>query len=221
MKLRTATIWTTCLLLLVTIVVLYFWFFDKNAFSRDFLEGISILFGLIIWLVAEVSWNLKGLRQNSDSAKTLVKMTKGVRKRSEATLWGLPLVSIATGPDPEHGELRGHARGVIAIGDIATGIIAIGGLARGVIAIGGLAIGVIALGGCALSLLLAVGGFAVGALAFGGAAIGGIAVGGCAIGFVAAGQVAIGYYAYGDVAIGVHTMKAVEFFGRFIPGLKQ
>jgi hypothetical protein len=44
-----------------------------------------------------------------------VALAKGVRKRSEATLFGLPLVSIAVEPDPENNELRGHARGIIAI----------------------------------------------------------------------------------------------------------
>jgi hypothetical protein len=68
---------------------------------------------------------------------------RGVRKRSANTLWGLPLYDIAMGPDPDKGELRGHARGVIAIGDFAAGVIAIGGIARGVIAMGGLALGLL------------------------------------------------------------------------------
>lgn len=53
---------------------------------------------------------------------------------SAKTLFGLPLVSIATGPDPSRSEPRGHARGFIAIGDIATGFFALGGVARGAIA---------------------------------------------------------------------------------------
>ncbi len=62
------------------------------------------------------------------------------------------------GPDPEKGELRGHARGIIAIGDFATGVLAVGGLARGIVAMGGLALGA----------LVGVGGVCVGALALGG-----------------------------------------------------
>ena len=46
-------------------------------------------------------------------------MYRGIRKRSPKTLCGLPLVDIAIGPDPEKGEMRGHAHGIIAIGDIA------------------------------------------------------------------------------------------------------
>ena len=45
---------------------------------------------------------------------------KGVRKRSEKKLFGLPLYDIAIGADPEKDEKRGRARGIIAIGDIAT-----------------------------------------------------------------------------------------------------
>ena len=171
-------------------------------------------------LIAEV----RHWRRTSTAAEFLVNMNKGVRKNSEATLFGLPLVSIAYGPDPENGELRGHARGIIAMGDVATGVLAIGGFARGGIAIGGLAIGVIALGGAALSILLAIGGLAIGGIAIGGGAIGGLALGGGAIGIVALGGGAVGYYAFGGDAFGVHVInatfqspEAVEFFGRFVP----
>ena len=79
---------------------------------------------------------------------------RGIRKRSAHYLWGLPLYDIAVGPDPERGEVRGHARGVLAIGDIATGILALGGLARGVVAVGGVALGIFCFGGCSLGILL-------------------------------------------------------------------
>src|SRR5688572_15227365 len=72
--------------------------------------------------------------------------SRGVRKRSEMKLFGLPLYDISLGPSADKNEVRGHARGIIAIGDIATGIIAFGGMARGVVACGGLAIGLISLG---------------------------------------------------------------------------
>ena len=79
--------------------------------------------------------------------------TQGVRRQSSATLFGLPLWAVAVGPDPEKGEVRGHARGIIAVGDIATGWLAIGGMARGLIAVGGLAIGGLSLGGVSLGIL--------------------------------------------------------------------
>jgi hypothetical protein len=82
----------------------------------------------------------------------------GIRRKCGYEYLGLPLWSIALGPDVAGGEMRGHAKGVIAIGDIATGILAIGGLARGFIAIGGFAVGIISFGG------LAIGGSAFGGL---------------------------------------------------------
>src|SRR5262245_66141987 len=81
-----------------------------------------------------------------------------IRKRSAAALGGWPLYDIALGPDLAKGELRGHARGVVAVGDIATGIVAIGGLSRGVFAFGGLAAGLVSLGGLSIGGLLAGGG---------------------------------------------------------------
>src|SRR5207244_5786630 len=50
----------------------------------------------------------------------------GYEYRSKATLFGLPLVHIAYGMDPETGRRR-VAKGIIAIGDLAIGVIALGG----------------------------------------------------------------------------------------------
>jgi len=52
-------------------------------------------------------------------------------------------------------EIPGHARGVIAIGDIATGVVAFGEFSRGVLALGGLAIGYVAAGGTAVGYIAA------------------------------------------------------------------
>jgi hypothetical protein len=89
--------------------------------------------------------------------------TKSIRKRSERTFAGLPLVDIAYGPDPERGEGHGTAHGIIAVGDEARGWLALGGSARGYVAVGGKARGLIALGGTAMGLI-AVGGRAAGVL---------------------------------------------------------
>jgi hypothetical protein len=124
----------------------------------------------------------------------------GVRYRSALAIGDIPLVSVALGPDPEKGEWRGHARGVIAIGDIATGLIAIGGLATGGLCLGGLSLGLASLGGLALGVLLAVGG----------AAVGGTAVGGAAIGRIAVGGGAVGEYACGGGAFGTHVVSATR-----------
>jgi hypothetical protein len=124
---------------------------------------------------------------------------RGVRRRSDYEYLGLPLWCVAMGPDPARGEVRGHAKGILAIGDIATGFIALGGFARGVIALGGLAIGLFAFGGLAL-----------GALAFGGLAIGIVAFGGGAMGWIAIGGAAAGIYAMGGVAWGAYVISALE-----------
>ena len=125
---------------------------------------------------------------------------QGVRRRSSRTLLGLPLYDVALGPDPEAGEIRGHAKGFIAVGDIATGVFACGGVAFGLIAAGGLAIGGVCLGGAAIGLLFGLGGLATGALAFGGSANG----------FVAIGGGAVGYYDAGGGAIGQHVLSAAQ-----------
>jgi len=141
---------------------------------------------------------------------------QGIRRQSTSTFFGLPLWAVALGPDPSRGELRGHARGIFAVGDIATGWVALGGLARGIVALGGLSVGLFAFGGAAVGMLTAVGGGAVGGLALGGAAAGLIAVGGGAF----------GYYAMGGAAIGVHTVsalhrdpEAIAFFREYLPWL--
>jgi hypothetical protein len=124
--------------------------------------------------------------------------TRAIRKRASWGIGDLPFYHVAIGPDPGRGEVRGHARGVIAIGDIATGVLAIGGWARGFVAVGGLATGLLAVGGLALGILGAFGGLAIGGVALGGGAVGGVAVGGGAV----------GYYACGGDAAGEHVISA-------------
>jgi hypothetical protein len=143
---------------------------------------------------------------------------RGVRKRSATQILGMPLYDIAIGPDTTTGQMRGHARGFIAIGDTALGVFALGGFA----------VGLIAVGGCSIGLLLAVGGGAFGAVAIGGLAVGAVALGGAAAGFVAIGGGAYGYYACGGGAAGKHVIdsvqqdpEAVRFFQQWIPGLEQ
>jgi len=120
----------------------------------------------------------------------------GKRYRSTATLFGMPAIDIAIGP--RDNEVRGKARGFIAIGDIATGVLAIGGFARGFVAIGGIAVGIFSIGGLAAGLFTAIGGFALaGGIAAGGDAVGSIALGGLAIGLIAEGGLAIGSVARG------------------------
>jgi hypothetical protein len=165
------------------------------------------------------SAQLQGLVQ------TLGKM-RGVRRQSEYVFLGLPLYSIALGPDLTKGEMRGHAKGVLAIGDTATGVLAFGGLAMGVIAVGGLAFGFVTLGGLSIGVLLAFGGAAVGAIAGGGAALGWVAIGGAAAGYYAAAGAAYGTYVIDAMQ---RSPEAVAFFSQWpilqlfgpVPGLRR
>ena len=142
----------------------------------------------------------------------------GVRIRSTKYLCSMPLYDIAIGPDFEKNERRGHARGIFAIGDIATGVFALGGIARGLFAIGGVALGAVSLGGCSIGLIIGIGGLAVGMLAIGGAAVGVIAVGGGAFGYYACGGGAFGKYV---ISASGQDPEAVRFFGQWIPGINQ
>jgi hypothetical protein len=144
--------------------------------------------------VAELETEISALRE-----RTLLPPV-GIRKRATWSIANIPLYEISLGSDPGRRQLRGHARGIIAIGDVASGVLAIGGYARGVIAIGGLATGLVSLGGLSVGLLSAFGGLAIGGLALGGAAVGGIAIGGSAA----------GYYACGAASTGVHVVSTTD-----------
>ena len=117
---------------------------------------------------------------------------KGIRRESPRKFFGLPLWAIAIGPDWEHGEMRGHARGIFALGDIATGWFAFGGLARGLFAFGGLAIS--------------------------GGAVGGVAIGGGACGYYAFGGGAVGVHTVSPLH---RDPAALDFFRQYFPWLSK
>ena len=111
--------------------------------------------------------------------------------RSEAEIFGMPLLHVAYGIDPETGRPR-VARGVIAIGNIAFGWL----FATGGVAIGGISFGGVSIGG------LALGGVAIGAAAFGGVALGAVlALGGVALSLM---------YALGGLALAPHTISGMN-----------
>jgi hypothetical protein len=104
-----------------------------------------------------------------------------------AGVGGLPLVHVSVGSRQADGRYRpGRARGVIALGDVATGLVAVGGVAIGLFSVGGVALGLVALGGVAVGLV-AVGAVSVGLLAVGAVAVGLTAVGAVTVGLVGAG----------------------------------
>jgi len=91
--------------------------------------------------------------------------------KSEAEVFGLPLIHIAQGIDPQTGMPR-VARGIVAIGNLAIGVLAIGGIAVGGVVIGGMGFGILSFGGISIGLLAALGGMALGGVfAMGGLAI--------------------------------------------------
>lgn len=171
---------------------------------------------------------LKGLTESSkcpECGRPIIEVlerdpvvVKGRRYKSKTIIFGLPLVHIALGPHED--ESHGRARGIIAIGDVATGWLAIGGIARGIFALGGFALGIVTWGGLSIGLF-ATGGGALGAVAMGGGAVGGVAIGGGAVGGIAHGGGAIGYYAQGGGAWGKYVdawhrtdPEAQALFGR-------
>lgn len=108
-------------------------------------------------------------------------MASTIRYTSKTRLGRWPILAVALGSDFSRNETRGHARGIIAIGDVATGFIAIGGLARGAIAIGGVAAGLVTVAGVGFGAVV-IAGVAIAQTAFGGVAIGHYAKGGATIG---------------------------------------
>lgn len=126
----------------------------------------------------------------------------GYEYKSEAEMFGLPLIHIATGLDPKTGKKR-IAKGIIAIGDVAIGGIAVGGFAMGGLTLGGMSLGAVSIGGMAIGVLMALGGMAVG--------------------YAAIGGFAVGVYAVGGVAVGAHVisggqadLETVEFFKNWL-----
>jgi len=121
--------------------------------------------------------------------------------KSKRTLFGLPLVHINVGRGAK------KAKGIIAIGNIATGAISIGLIAKGGLSLGLLSIGLIGIGVLSLGLL-AIGSISIGAIAIGAIAIGLLTLGALSIGMYSVGalsvatRVAIGDHAYGHIAIG-------------------
>lgn len=115
---------------------------------------------------------------------------------SKTRVGNLPLVHINFG--------LGHyrAKGIIAIGNVATGLLSFGFVSVGLFAWGMISLGLLAFGAIALGLLVGAGGVATGALAFGGVAIGIMCFGGVSVGYIAVGGYAVGQYAIGGYAQG-------------------
>ena len=161
---------------------------DRYQSAGDVVAAISSISEATIDQTVDAS----GRSPQSTSAKIASSRSKKAKKKkakehfryqSDARVFGLPVVCIAWGTDPETGD-----------DEIATGVIAVGGNAIGGIAVGGSAIGVVAIGGAA-----------IGVNAFGGAAIGlQTALGAASIGLgISGGAATIGLFAFGAAALGI------------------
>ncbi len=131
------------------------------------------------------------LADNALTSQPAQSVAYGWEYRSKRMLWGLPLLHIAEGYDPNTGAPR-EAKGIIAYGSSAKGIFVVGGRATGVFAFGGLAIGFVAFGGLSLGLI-GFGGLVVAALfAYGGVTFAPFSLGGVATGFYVDGGLRTG-----------------------------
>jgi hypothetical protein len=124
----------------------------------------------------------------------------GFEWRTEAELWGYPLVCVAVGRS-DRGGMR-VAKGWIAVGQFAVGAVAFAQLGAGLVfGLGQFLAAPVVVAQVALGLI-----FGLGQLA---------------TGYVAVGQVAFGYYALCQAGLGWHVWRqgyqdpqAVEFFAR-------
>ncbi len=138
--------------------------------------------------ISEEKWRKKGHRLHYEY-------------RSKKEIKGLPLLHVNVGV----GFYK--AKGIFAIGNLASGIVSVGLLSLGVLSFGFLSLGVFA-----LSLL------SLGFLSFGVVAAGVVAFGAIAAGLAAFGSIAIGYFAAGGVAIGVYSVGGCALAERIAMG---
>ncbi|MBU0993364.1 MAG: hypothetical protein KJ737_12795 [Proteobacteria bacterium] len=111
--------------------------------------------------------------------------------KSRKTILGFPLIHYTNGKNPETGR-RIIAKGIIAVGRLATGVFAIGHASLGLIAVGQLGLGFL--------------------FGFGQATIGCVAIGQLAIGLIFGfGQIATGITAIGQVAFGKYVLAQIGF----------
>ena len=130
--------------------------------------------------------------------------------KSETYINGLPLVHINIGFGIK------KAKGIIAIGNIATGLISIGLITTGLLSFGLIGIGLLSFSLLAIGLLaigsVSIGVISIGAIAFGIFTLGAVSIGFYSIGALAvASRVAIGDHAYAHIAVGRTVSGTFEF----------
>ncbi|MDE6241493.1 MAG: helix-turn-helix domain-containing protein [Anaeroplasmataceae bacterium] len=179
--------------------------------DMDILIDISKLFHI----------SIDELVGNKEEKKVEIKSKSKVYEYvSKRKVFGVPLVHVHFGV----GLYR--AKGIIAIGNIATGVVSIGLLSIGVFTLGLLGLGLFTWACFSLGLLVSLGAISIGALAFGGVAVGLFSFGGLSIGLYSFGgcaiakNIACGGYANAHIAIGdmcqgdfiFHTSNGISDF---------
>lgn len=186
------------------------WELGQTTPELSKLAAISELFQ--ISLDELVSGKEPGMEQEGTVKREVIyiEQRRHFEYKSKTAVHGLPIIHINLG----FGVRR--AKGVIAIGNIATGLLAVGGIAIGAVSIGGFALGLLALAGFSLGIL-SIGGMAAGFIALGGMAFGYLALGGMAVGVYSLGgsaiaqRVAAGGYANAYIALGDSVNGVLEF----------
>ena len=186
------------------------WESGQSYPETDKLIAISEIFGVTVDSLLK-DGELQNDSRNTASEQFWTSRGSVFEYKSSRVMFGLPLVHINIGFG-----LR-KAKGILAIGNIATGFLSIGLFAKGLLSIGLLSIGLIGVGCLSLGLLLAVGAlsigtFSVGAIAFGILTLGAVSIGMYSVGALSvASRIAIGDHAYGHIAVG-KVVKGVREF---------
>lgn len=175
------------------------WETDQSLPELEKVVAISELFGVSTDYL---------LKENAEVPEAVIMETGDVRNRrphyeyrSKKMVKGVPLVHVNFGL----GLYR--AKGIFAIGNIASGVFALGFLSAGIISVGLLTAGLLAFGTIAVGLIsagtLAVGCIVFGAFTFGIFCVGALNFGQFCFGALSYGnQIAIGDEAHGRIALG-------------------
>ena len=188
------------------------WESGQSYPETDKLIVISEMFGVTVDSLLK-DGELQDDSQNINSMPFWTTRGSFYEYKSKRTFLDMPLVHVNIG----RGVRR--AKGVLAIGNIATGVLSIGLVSVGFLAFGLLSIGLVGIGALSLALLLAIGSVSVGAFSIGAVAIGVVTLGAVSIGMYSVGalavasRVAIGDHAYGHIAVGRVVDGAREFIG--------
>jgi len=178
--------------------------------ETDKLITISEIFGVTLDSLLK-NGDIENDKENEVSTPYWATRGMQYEYKSERTMYGLPMVHINIGFGIK------KAKGIVAIGNIATGFISIGLLAKGFISLGLLSLGLISFGIVAIGLILAIatisiGTFSIGAIAVGIFTLGAVSLGVYSIGaFAVASRVAVGQHAYAPIAVG-RVAKGIHEF---------